>query len=323
MRIFGLGGPTPEQVLARGLATKATLVGIAVSYVSTDEADRRVDDYALALATGQVLGVRQRLVPADLVRLGMRVIVCVDGIAAVIDWWATLSEQGEPSGQTETFGWKTLRTPPAAGIVDAEGSLRSVRTQGVPATVRVESVARRSTILGTASAVDISAVVTVDGAEPYLLDLTRVDVAFYAAHLCTAGAELPAWVHPSRRDWVAIDWPAAAQRDPGVGRPSALPRQVEDPEPVLSAEQLDPHTAIDAASGLTIEGVGLTALVTVQAGLVRDRVSPAKYDEYAQAHGIAPGTWATVAAAWQQRCMTDWKVGAAYGEAIQAAMKQR
>ena len=323
MRIFGLGGPTAEQVLERGLATRATLVGIAVSYVSGEDSDRRVDDYALALPTSEVLGVRQRLVPDDLVRLGMSVVVCVSDGAAVIDWWATLSAQGDRSGQSATYGWKALRTPPSPGIVDSDKTLAATRKQGVPATVRVESVARRTTMFGMASSTDIAAVVAAEGEEPYRLDTIRGEVAFYASHLCTAGAVLPAWVRPPRLDRVAIDWAAAAQRDPGVGRPPGLPRPVEEPEPVLTAEQLDPRAAIDTASRVSVEGVDLTTLVTIQAGLVHDRVPPAKHDEYAQAHGIAPGRWAAVAAAWHQRCMSDWQVGAAYGEAIQAALRQR
>ena len=52
------------------------------------------------------------------------------------------------------------------------------------------------------------------------------------------------------------------------------------------------------------------------------RVPPAGYDAYAsEAHGVPPGRWTAIDQAWTARQRSDWKVGAAMGEAVAAARK--
>ena len=52
------------------------------------------------------------------------------------------------------------------------------------------------------------------------------------------------------------------------------------------------------------------------------RVPPAGYDAYASdAHGVPPGRWTAIDQAWTARQRSDWKVGAAMGEAVTAARK--
>ncbi len=70
-------------------------------------------------------------------------------------------------------------------------------------------------------------------------------------------------------------------------------------------------------------GVSFDTWVAVEAGLVRDRVAPADYDTYAQRHGVPAGGWAAASAAWHQRTTSDWRVGARFGEAYEAALKGR
>ena len=72
-----------------------------------------------------------------------------------------------------------------------------------------------------------------------------------------------------------------------------------------------------------IEGVSLETWAAVEIGVGRDRVPPAGYDAYAQGHGVPAGRWAAVDAAWKARMTTDWRVGAAMGEALAAARKRR
>ncbi len=328
--------PSRTTSSSNGQTTRATLVGIAVSYVSDGDTTRRVDDYALEMTMGEVLGVRQRLQPDDVVRLGMMLTVVVDRGAAVIEWQATCADLGL-NGETDTFRWKALKTPPERGIVDAAETLVSTRKKGVPVSVRIEEVESRSALFGLATMLDLEVVVTPPGEEPYATRLKRAEIPFYASHLCRAGLELPGYIRPQRPDKVGLDWPAAAMREPGIGQPAAVERPGSRAPTALGivADQGDPlfgvggeydaRKAVDdaASSGTVIEGVTLETLVAVQAGLINDRVPPAQYDEYAQRHGVAAGTWDRAAAAWQRQMMTDWRLGAAYGEALAAAQKRR
>jgi hypothetical protein len=44
--------------------------------------------------------------------------------------------------------------------------------------------------------------------------------------------------------------------------------------------------------------------------------TPAEMDAVASMHGVVPGTWAEANARWMGRIMKDWKLGAAYGQAM-------
>ncbi|MGI9015582.1 MAG: hypothetical protein ACR2HR_00510 [Euzebya sp.] len=73
----------------------------------------------------------------------------------------------------------------------------------------------------------------------------------------------------------------------------------------------------------TVLGVSLSAYAGAQAGLQRDRVRPEQLDAYLIGHGIAPGTWEQVQQGWQQRFQSDWRAGAAFGQAVQDAKRKR
>ncbi len=83
--------------------------------------------------------------------------------------------------------------------------------------------------------------------------------------------------------------------------------------------------AVDAAAdGGTIHGgIDLATYVAVEVGLQKDRVKPAEHDGYAATKGVPMGTWAAASAAWQAAIRSDWRVGAAFGEAFEAERKRR
>jgi hypothetical protein len=207
-----LFGPSADKVRERGTATPGKIVGIEIRMTHDDD-PVRLDEYAVE-AGGTVYGVRQSLSPVSDVRLGMPVTLRVDGKAAVIDW-----------GEFSDARWKTLSTPPAAGITDPRlgdnrTGLEKART-GTRVTATVLEFVSRSVAFGLGRVLDVRCSVQADGGAPHEATSPKVDAPFYAAHLVTVGATLLAW--ESAKGSLVIDWPASAEADPGVGRPAAGP----------------------------------------------------------------------------------------------------
>ena len=328
MGLFGLGKIKPEQVFERGEEAVGRLVGIDIGETSTETSTVRVDDYAVQVGgpAGFTSGIRQRLDPERLVRLGMVVTVRhLDG-RAVIDWAATCGGKGYQGGGA------LLKSPPAEGIVDSTLGLDKVQRKGVAATVIVTGAAIRDAMLGLSQVLALDLAVTAEGVDGYDTQLTKVEVPHYASHLAEVGALLPAWVRPNRLDRVVIDWPAAAMASPGVGQASSAVldglgnvftgHQGDEPINAMQVADDRPIAAGVGAGHVPIDGVDFDCWVAVEAGLIRDRVAPGDYDTYAQGYGVAPGAWAGAVAGWQQRMMSDWRLGAAYGEAIESARKR-
>jgi hypothetical protein len=140
----------------------------------------------------------------------------------------------------------------------------------------------------------------------------------YCGHLLGAGTALP--VDERRK----VDWLAALERHGhGVGVPR--PPATHDPDAGPSYEERAAAFAgrlIGASDGDPGE-VTFEQWVEVSAGIVRDRVPPKAHDEYAQTHGVPPGAWASAEAAWKGRTLSDWQLGARFGEAFQQALKRR
>ena len=327
MALFG--GPSADKILAKGSATTGRVTGIRVRSVSDGDSDRRVDEYAVEHAGG-TNGIRQVLIPDDVVRLGMEVDLALLGGAGAIDWAATGRRQGF-DGTNETYRFKALQEPPRPGIVDEEKPLATARKQGEPVTITVTGLEERS-YLG-AMAIRLTATVTVElpGTEPYETEIKGLAVPFYASHLIQVGLVAPGFVVLKRLDKPVIDWAAAANADPGLGRPPARPRNADtDTDAVagagadlLDGRSVDEAVAAAAAGGAVHGGIDLATYVAVEAGLQRDRVKPAELDAYAAAKGVPMGTWASASAAWQAAIRTDWRLGAAFGEAFEAERKRR
>ena len=78
-----------------------------------------------------------------------------------------------------------------------------------------------------------------------------------------------------------------------------------------------------ADSAEAIEGVTVERCAYVEAALSEAGIPPAEYDGYAAQHlGVPAGRWGTIRAGWESRQRTDWRVGAAYGDAFEAARKE-
>lgn len=325
MALFG--GPSAEKILAKGTAATGRITGIRVRYVSDGASDRRVDEYAVDHAGGTV-GIRQVLAPDDVVRLGMDVDLVLLGGAGAIDWAATGRRQGF-EGSNETYRFKVLKEPPGPGIVDEEKPLASARKKGEPATITITGLDERSFLGGMAMRLTATVTVELAGTEPYQAEIKGLAVPFYASHLAQVGLRAPGFVVVKRLDKPVIDWAAAANADPGVGRPPARPRSSAPVETASAGDDLlggrtvEEAVAAAAAGGPVHGGIDLATYVAVEAGLQRDRVRPAELEAYAATKGVPPGTWASARAAWQAAIGTDWRLGAAFGEAFEAERKRR
>ncbi len=327
MGLFGLGGVKPQKVVDNGERAPGRIVGIEVEMVSggEGESDRRVDEYAVEVLTSTpfVAGVRQYLQPDVGVRLGMDVVVLhLDG-RAVIDWPATSGGSSSPVSAL-------LKEPPARGILDKTLGLKKA-AKGVRATVTISELRTRDTMMGLTSVLDMGIVVRPEGLDEYDSELKKVTVPFYATHLAAVGRELPAWVDPGRLDKVVIDWASASEADPGIGVPPAeilgsvgnVFTGTSAPASTMSAAPDDRPIAASADGHDAIDGVTFDMWVAVEAGTQRDRVKPTEYDAYAEQYGVPPGAYTAAAAGWQARMMKDWRLGAAFGEAVEQARKNR
>ena len=326
MGLFGLGKVKGEQVFTRGERSNGRIVGIEVTEVTRDEHNVRVDEYAVEVAAAPVFtaGVNQNLRPDDAIRLGMPVVVRhLDG-NVVIDWPATCD--GGPG-----IVWAATKNPPAPGIVDNSLGLDKARRKGTGASATIDRASVEDAFFGMAQMLQLDLTVRAEGLEGYQVQAKKVKVPHYATHLCLEGTVLPVWVNPERLDRVTIDWPVAAMTDPGIGKPPAevlagVGNVFSGKGPatsVLNVADDRPLAADVSTSHTPINGVSFQTWVDVEAGLERDRVRPADYDGYAQQHGVPAGAWAGAVAGWQKRMMTDWRLGAAYGEAYEAARKRR
>jgi hypothetical protein len=317
---MGLFGTSASTIIERGRRRRGDLVGIRYEYTS-DEVPRRRESYAIRFDDGTVAGVAQAFVPLPWVRLGMSVSVHeLDG-KVVIDSAATAAAFGQ-SATTQLEGWKALKSPPESGISD-EVVTKATR-KGTPGTFTLNALVQREVMWGLASAIDMDGVVALPGEEPYAVTVSKIEVPPYATHLPIAGTQLVCAVG-RRLDKPAIDWARSAELRPGVGEP---PVALEAPEPAVPVASSAPSTPIAeqvaeaAQRGDTIGGISLDTFVTIQAGLQHDRVAPAGYDAYAAQHGVALGTWQSVEADWNAAMRSDWRLGAAYGEALSARQRE-
>jgi hypothetical protein len=330
MGLFGRGKVTGEAVMERGERASGRLVGIHVSETSgagDSDTNVRVIDYAVEVAGGDrlVAGLRQHLQPLDVIRLGMPVQLRRLQDRVALDWAATCGGRGG----VPVF----VKQHPPDGITDETLGLKRAQKKGVAGVATVNAATVRDAMMGLARVLHLDLTVRADGLDAYDVEVGKVEVPFYATHLVEVGTALPCWVRPNRLDRVTIDWPAAAAADPGIDRP---------PSPVLdgigNVLTGTPSTAASVAGGVEvspaaatpdgpgrepINGVSFDQWVAVEAGLTQDRVPPDQYDAYAQRHGVAAGSWAAGRTGWEARMRSDWRLGAAFGEAVEAAKKNR
>jgi hypothetical protein len=318
---MGLFGPKAETVFAKGSPQQATIVGIHFDQDKSDPPIMR-HQFGLRLGDSRTVGVRQKLEPTDWLRLGMTVDVRVHGDAVVIDWGRTMGRIGR-EGDGYLHGWKMLKQAPS-GICDDElGIKRKNATEGTFTCVSFG--ARR--VLGIATVPTVDGVVELPG-QPAYRATADLRTPGYAAHLPIEGGRLPCVVPDKRLDKPMIDWPAAAVADPGVGQPPAFERSAGGSEPAAPPDPLSELPVEDqirhVAGKLELRGgISMATFVAVQVGMRSDRVKPAEYDNYAAKHGVIPGTWEVASNEWMKAVQSDWRVGAAYGEMVEAENKRR
>lgn len=324
-----LFGPSAETILERGTPAPGTIVGIEVTLVGggEDSSATRIDEYAIE-SNGTVYGVRQWLEPLREVRLGMPVTLRVDGKAAVIEWGT-----GGPSG------WKSVKAP-EPGITDSRAGddrpngLKNARKQGRAATVEILEFVKRSVMFGIAEVTDARCRVTPAGGEAYEATVPKIDPPFYASHLITVGAVVPGWQFKGLlSESLVLDWPAAAEANPGVGVASAESRAGTIPalQSAMSSEPSNEPPEIPAfASGLMAKlgvpvGDGATdyddvvswdTFVQMERDIAWKGIGRKQLEEHALSLGIPAGEWKAAEKRWQQRMGSDMGLAMKYGPAV-------
>lgn len=319
---MGLFGGGPEKVLQHGTATTGSIVALRISESSSGESTIRVDEYVVA-AGGRRHAVRQVLSPDDRVRLGMPVHVKVRGDDLFIDWSATMAALGI-SGENQTHRWKSIKDWGDDGITDTVVGYDKAAKRGTAADARLDAVEHVSQLGGMLKTITFLMTVTIAGDEPYAVELKRQVVPHYATHLPTVGTTLPAFVDDKRLDRVTIDWPNAAERDPGVGRPPSPDLADANDEPVEAAsggsmiegEWVPPAAPTDLVAPPDIEGVSWSTYLTVTAALQREGIKTKQWDEYAQRFGVPAGSWSKASQGWGKAMMRDRDLQIAYAAAM-------
>ena len=331
-----LFGPDAGRVQLEGTRTPGTLVGIQVG-VTSEEESSRFSEYAVE-AGGTVYGIRQDLAPDDQIRLGMPVTLVVHGTAAVIEW-----------GDSGTYRWKMLKAPPAPGIVDDlddndnRGAMNRIR-RGTAASVTLLEFSVRSVALGLGEAVDVLVRAIPVGGEPYETTIKKIgSVPGYAAHLPVIGATLPAWVRSGLLggESLVIDWAAAANADPGVGKaPAPLPgrggllgnlaggamgtvapgSEAETAEPAVPAfaQKLMGRAVASppppAGAGTEDDVVSWETFLDVQHQIDWGPLKKKEIEGYAVSRGVPAGEWPAAQRRWQLRMGSDMALMTEYGQ---------
>lgn len=320
MGIFGGG---PESVMKKGARSSGRIVGISVRERGSDP-PTRLEEYAVELADRRVLGVRQRLEPNDVVRLGMPVTVWVKGDDLVIDWVASTTSLGV-TGTNETYAWKSIDAPDR-GIVDTRLGLDKAASKWTAATLDVRGSRTESVAFGLASRMVLDLAVTPPGEQPFGCDHKLDGVPFYASHLPTIGRRLPGYFDPGRPDRVRIDWPAAAMAEPGVGvAPVRLDRGGPDVAAAFGFSEAPAQPAAAGAPAGTvtdvpppIDGVSFEQWLSIERELRARKLvgKPKQWDAVAAEFGVAPGAYATASGKWAMAMIRRPDLAAAYAAAI-------
>lgn len=325
MGIFGGG---PESVMKKGVWTNGRIVGISVKEQGS-EPPVRVDEYAIELQDGRVLGARQRLEPDDVVRLGMPVAVWVHRDDLMIDWATSTSPLGV-AGTNTTYAWKSV-DPPAWGITDSRLGLEKAASKWTAATIDIRGSRTESVMFGLAQKLLLDLVITPPGEQPFGCDHRLDGVPHYASHLPTVGRRLTGYFDPGRPDRVRIDWPAAAMADPGLGvapvkldrgggpdiaaafgwsQPPPPPQPPTPGRPTGVAAVVDPPPPIN--------GVSFDQWLSIERELRARKLvgKPKQWDSVAAEFGVAPGIYATTSGQWAMAMIRRPDLAAAYAAAI-------
>lgn len=298
---------------------------------STTTTDVRIEWFAPEPRVGGLhLGDEMPLV----VRLGSTVAIKTEGDVAVLDPAAMNGVAGDPG--------RKARQVPDQGVDDRalDSRVLSRLKKWVPQDATVESFEQVRVMGMLAQNWDI-VVTCADGTRA---TVRRDNVPSYARWFVAPGAVVPVVVDPKDAGRAQVDWPELAERAAVVGgtwqdppsagsiaasllgaaapgaAPTAAPATAEQVTAASMGEGADPTPSAESADA--IEGVTVEQCAAVEAALSLARISPAEYDGYAAANlGVPAGRWGAIRSGWEARQRADWRVGAAYGAAYEAAMK--
>lgn len=314
-----------EELAASGRPDEAVVTGIR-RRLNSSTTDTRVrlewfspEPHVGAIAWGEDLPL--------IVRLGSTVRVRTSGDEVALD----SAEMSSHSAAPRDPGRRS-RTTPAPGIDDKalDSRVLSRLKKWTAETAVVESVDRTRALGMATQNWDI----VVRRNAGTAATISRDEVPPYAQWYVAPGAEIPVVLDPKDPSRAQGDWPRLAEERATAGgwwsdatpegsiAATRLQASTNAASPAASAgEQIDRAASPDP--GLSIEGVTIERWAQVEAALTAARVPPANHDAVATAdHGIPMGRWSDIKAEWNSRMMADWRVGAAYGAAYEAALKQ-
>ncbi len=194
-----------RKLEAKGATANGVVTGIRFSL--NDDTTRK--EYAITVPTGPDAGrygIRTQSAHGHRLRLGVPVVLKVEGGRGVIDWPTMADAWGLDDG---FVAQDSLRKPPDDGIVDTALDARVQRhlRKWTPTQATIISLTRR-TVLGMATLNWDIELELADGSRA----LSKSDeIPTYAYWYAVAGAVIPAVVNPSEPSRASIDWPAFAQ----------------------------------------------------------------------------------------------------------------
>lgn len=269
--------------------------------------------------------------PPMAMRIGAEVLVRTDGGAVVLD----ADAMAEVPTAANDPGRKK-RTVPDVGVDDKalDARVLSHLKKWVPSRGTITSW-ERTKAFGMLTDNWNIVVTKADGGSA---SASRDNVPNYARWFVHPGSEVPITVDPKNPEKMQVNWPALAEERAGgtwrdvspegsIAADLLLSRN-GPAESAMSIMDEDDDREIDvtpsAESAGAIEGVTIEKWGLIEAALIEDRVAPADYDSYAtEKYGVPAGRWTAIVAEWNARLRGgDWRVGAAFGEAFEAAQKQ-
>lgn len=320
-----------ERLAAEGLRDEAVITGIQRKLNDgTAQTSVRLEWRAPEPSTAGILLSSE---PIAAIRLGATVAIRTDGGEAVVDWETMRSSLG----LTDTPGQRRSRRAPDQGVADTSLDMRvlSRLKKWTPSAGTVQSIEQSKTM----GMLTENWTIVLSRAEGPSITVSNDHVPSYVRWYVHPGAELPIVVDPKDTARGQVDWPKLAEeRAVAGGRWQDRP-----PEGSIAAGRQHPseETRAEQATGLSfgveqditpatddpalspIEGVDLDTWAHVQVAITQARTSPGDYDAYAtEHHGIPAGRWTAIDAAWNARVRADWKIGAKFGEAYEAAQKE-
>lgn len=315
-----------EKLAAAGDPNTAVITGIKRRYNGDfTDTDIRLEWYSPEPRVG---GIHYGADVPLVIRLGSTIAVKTDGDSVVVDPAAMAGVPGAPSD-----AGRSSRKAPEQGADDkalVSQVLSRIGGKWTPQEATVESFARQDVMGMPTENWDIT-VTCADGSRALV---KRDYVPPYARWYVAPGAVVPVVVDPKDPGRAQISYPLLAeQRAVAGGTWQDDPPEGSIADTLLSGNQR-PHVEPAAAMGepidltpseesaAAIEGITIERCAYIEAALIKNRVGQAEYDAYAVQFGAPAGRYTAIKAEWDQRIRSDWRLGAAFGEAFEAARKE-